>query len=172
VSGIPVLETERLVLREHRREDFEALYALWTHPEVARFISPTEDRAAGWRKFLMKPGMWAIMGFGYWVVEEKASGRLIGEVGVHDMQRGLQPSLDGTMEAGWTFLPEAQGKGYAREAMSAVIEWCGTAHPDLPITCIIDEENARSMKLAGALGFHETARTVYKDRACLVFCRS
>lgn len=168
MTSAPTLETARLLLRAHRAEDFDALFALWTHPDVARYISPTQDRAEAWRKLLMKPGMWALMGFGYWAVEGKATGRLIGDVGFHDMRRELEPSLDGTMEAGWSFAPDAQGRGFALEAMEAVIGWRSKTHPHLPVTCIVDEENGRSLKLAARLGFRETARTIYKSKPILV----
>lgn len=172
MMGIPVLETERLVLREHRSADLAAYAAMWAEPEVVLFTSGkplTQEQA--WKKLVGHRGMWAMFGFGYLAIEDKADGRLIGDAGVQDARRRIEPSLAGTLEAGWTLSAAAQGRGFAREAMQAVLSWCDRAHPGTPITCIIDGNHTRSIRLAGHLGFREQARTVYKDRPTIVFRR-
>lgn len=168
----PVLETERLVLREHSIADFEAFARLWSLPEATRFTSgkPLTGEDA-WRRLAMHRGMWELMGFGYFAVTDKATGSFLGDAGVQEARRTIAPSVEGTLEAGWVFLPEAHGRGYAKEAMDAVFFWCSQAHDGKAITCIIDEENAPSLKLAGRLGFVEKARTKYKDRPTIVFWR-
>ncbi|MAS13817.1 MAG: GNAT family N-acetyltransferase [Nitratireductor sp.] len=168
----PVLETERLVLRAHSIADFEAFARLWSLPEATRFTSgkPLTGEDA-WRRLAMHRGMWDLMGFGYFAVTEKATGSFLGDAGVQEARRTIAPSVEGTLEAGWVFLPEAHGRGYAKEAMDAVFFWCSQAHDGKAITCIIDEENAPSLKLAGRLGFVEKARTKYKDRPTIVFWR-
>ncbi|EKF19208.1 GNAT family N-acetyltransferase [Nitratireductor pacificus] len=166
----PVLETERLVLRAHRIEDLDAFAEMWTHPEVARFTSGQPlSREDAWRRLVGHRGMWSLMGFGYFAIEEKASGAFVGSAGVQECRRAITPSLEGTMEAGWILAPQAHGKGYAREAMEAVLAWCGEAHPGRAVTCIINEENTPSQKLATRLGFRERAQTHYKDRPTTVY---
>lgn len=95
----------------------------------------------------------------------------MGDAGVQDSKRRLQPSLEGTLEAGWTLSAKAQGKGFARETMQAMLGWCEQAYPGRSLTCIIDENHARSIKLAAYLGFQEQARTIYKDRPTIIFRR-
>ena len=77
---VPVIETERLILRGHVLEDSEASLALWTDPEVTRFIggkpSTTEEV---WPRLLRYAGHWSLLGFGYWAITEKATGRFVGE---------------------------------------------------------------------------------------------
>ena len=76
--SIPVLETPRLRLRAHRADDLAGCAAMWADPSVTRHISGRVFSAAEtWGKILLHAGHWTLMGFGYWVVEEKASGDIL-----------------------------------------------------------------------------------------------
>ena len=73
--GIPMIETERLRLRGHRISDFPAMVALWSDAEVTRFIGGRAfTREECWARYLRYRGHWCCLGYGYWVVEEKATG--------------------------------------------------------------------------------------------------
>ncbi|MCT7376168.1 GNAT family N-acetyltransferase [Chelativorans salis] len=174
MSGPPVLETERLLLREHRPEDLDAYHAMWCDPEVVRYVNSgggALSREQAWDAILRHRGMWAIFGFGFWVIEDKGTGRLIGEVGMQERCRNIQPEIRGTLEAGWVLSPEWHGRGLAREAMGAVIDWCDERFPAKPFTCIINPANERSLKLAEKLGFRILARTSYRDTPNLLLQR-
>jgi len=168
----PVLETERLILRGHEVTDFEACAAMWGNPEVTRHISgkpSTPDEA--WARLLRHVGHWALLGYGFWALEEKASGRFVGEVGFADHKRGIEPSLAGTPEIGWVLGPALHGRGYATEAVRAAIAW-GDAHLGSARTaCMISPENASSMKVAAKCGYAEFARTTYRDNPTILFAR-
>src|SRR5271170_6408856 len=100
----PVLETKRLTLRGHRLNDFAACAAMWADPVVTRHIGGkpiTEEEA--WTKFLRYVGHWDLLGFGYWVVQEKATGKFAGEIGFADYKRDLEASLKHLPEIGWVF---------------------------------------------------------------------
>lgn len=59
----PTLETERLILRPHRVQDFEAVAALWAEPEVVRFISGTPSAPEeSWARLLRYIGHWQALG--------------------------------------------------------------------------------------------------------------
>src|SRR5258707_15379113 len=101
-SSPPAIETERLVLRGHRLEDFAESAAMWADPEVTRYIggrpfSPEEV----WAPLLRYVGHWALLGFGYWVVRETATDRFVGEVGFFDYKRKIGPSPEEGPETGW-----------------------------------------------------------------------
>jgi RimJ/RimL family protein N-acetyltransferase len=150
----PELHTERLCLRAHRADDHAALAATWADPAVYRFLSgkPTSSPDA-WMRLLRYPGLWSLLGYGYWAVEEKASGQLIGDIGYADFRRGMTPSLDGMPELGWVLASQAHGKGYASEALVAVQAW-GDAHFGAHRSCcIIDPQNTASIRLAAKAGF-------------------
>jgi RimJ/RimL family protein N-acetyltransferase len=172
VAPVPVLETARLKLRGHRLDDFTACAAMWADTMVTRYISgkpSTEEES--WSRLLRYVGHWTLLGFGYWVVEEKATGCFAGEVGFADLRRDLEPSLNGTPEIGWVFAPHAHGRGYASEAARAVIAW-GEAHFGTSQTaCIVHPENLASIRVAEKCGYRELRRTVYKGQPTTVFLR-
>jgi RimJ/RimL family protein N-acetyltransferase len=167
---VPVIETKRLRLRGHRREDFRDCAAMWADPIVTRYIGAeplsTED---AWTKFLRYVGHWSVMGFGFWAIEEKDSGRFIGELGLADFKRDITPSLSDAPELGWVLAVGAHGKGYATEALQAVIAW-GEAHLGPARTvCLINPENLASIRVAKKCGFREFQRTAYKGGPVIIF---
>ncbi|MFP2929608.1 GNAT family N-acetyltransferase [Pyxidicoccus sp. 3LG] len=169
---IPAVDTERLTLRGHRLEDFEESFAMWGNPEVTRYIGgKPSTREECWARLLRYVGHWDVMGFGYWVVREKATGRFIGEVGLAEFRRDIQPSFAGAKEAGWALVPEAQGKGYATEAVSAMLAWADERFGPERVVCLIDLENAASVKVAHRCGFREFARGTYKGEPTRIFER-
>src|ERR1051325_287394 len=94
MSAVPVIDTARLTLRGHRPDDFTAVAALWTDPGVIRFIGGRAFSAEGaWAKRLRDAGLWSLLGFGYWAIEENATGDFVGELGFADFKRDLVPSL-------------------------------------------------------------------------------
>ena len=168
----PTLETERLLLRGHRVEDFADSVALWSHPDVTRFISGRAFTAEeSWSRLVRYVGHWALMGFGYWVVTDKASGEFLGEVGFADYKRELEPSLDGAPEMGWVLMPHAHGRGVATEAVRAALAWGETRFESKRTTCLIDPGNAASIRVADKCGYREFARTTYKGTPVILFER-
>ena len=170
---IPTLVTERLILRPHRLDDFEASAALWADPGVVRFISGVPfNQEQSWSRFLRYKGSWHFLGFGFWAVEERQSGDFVGEVGFLEGRRAMTPSIQGTLETGWVLHPSVHGKGYATEALMPVIAWGKARFPDQRMTCIIATENNASLRVAAKLGFEEVTRTVYNDSAVVLLERN
>jgi len=169
---VPVLETARLKLRGHRVDDFIYSATMWADPVVARFIGGkplTEEEA--WTKFLRYAGHWALLGFGYWVVEERSTANFVGEIGFADYKRDLQPSLKGVPEIGWVLASHAHGKGYATEAVRAAVAW-GDVHFQSPRTaCIIAPENRASIRVAVKCGYKEAQPAFYKGKPTLMYVR-
>lgn len=160
--AIPTLDTPRLRLRTYRREDFEAYAALWAEPAVIRFIGGKPfSREAAWTRFLRQIGLWHHLGFGFFAIEDKETGALIGEAGFHDLHREFTPSIEGTMEAGWALSTAMQGRGLAEEAMRAALSWAEQHGRGSRITCIIHPDHAASLHVAGKLGFTEFGRSTY-----------
>ncbi|HWK69059.1 MAG TPA: GNAT family N-acetyltransferase [Rhizobiaceae bacterium] len=169
---IPVLETQRLVLRGHRPEDFEAHSAMWVDPLVTRFIGGQPfPRDQAWVRFLRHAGMWQVMGFGFWAIEEQATGRLIGEAGFHELRRVIEPSIEGTLETGWALRPEAHGKGFATEAVRALLAWGMERFPGKRVTCLIEPDNFASLRVAAKTGFSEFARTCFQGKPVILLER-
>lgn len=169
---IPVIETERLILRPHRLSDFDTYVDMWADPDVVRFIGGQPfDREQTWSRFLRTTGCWQHLGFGFFAIEERETGLFVGEAGFHEMHRNIDPSIEGSLEAGWALMPTGQGWGYATEAMSAAIGWAQGAFPQRRMTCIIDPDNLPSIRVATRLGFSLLARVSYHDRPVAIYER-
>ncbi len=116
-----------------------------------------------WTKMLRHLGLWPLLGYGYWAVEERATGAFVGAVGFADWQRDLTPSLKGFPEAGWVLAPHIHGRGYGREAVQAMLAWGDVQLPQRRTVCLIDPANAASLGLAAASGYREFARAPFKE---------
>lgn len=170
--SVPELETARLRLRAHRPDDHDACTAMWADPAVVRYIGGRPFTAEEtWRRMLGSRGMWSMLGFGYWAVEEKAGGRYIGDIGFGDFRRDIEPSLGGMLEFGWVLSPQAHGHGYASEAIAAATAWAGMHLPGMRAVCLINEGNAASIRVAAKAGFREWQRTIYHGEPALLFAR-
>ncbi len=172
MADIPSLETDRLRLRAHRLDDFDAYAAMWREPSVIRFIGGAPlSREAAWVRFLRQSGLWRHLGFGFLALEDKATGALVGEAGFHDLHRDLVPSIEGTMEAGWALAGAFQGRGLAEEAMRAMLLWGGDHGVGPRLTCIIHPDHAASLRVAAKLGFAEAARSTYHGAPVVILER-
>lgn len=171
-AAVPAIESERTTLRAHRMGDFDAYAAMWAEPVVTRFIGGrARTREESWQRFLRQFGLWSLLGYGFWAVEEKASGQFIGEAGFHDLKRDIVPSIEGIPEAGWAFLPSVHGQGIATEVVGAVVAWGEKRFGLTKTVCLIDPDNAASLKVAGKHGFQEVTRTVYGGHPVILLQR-
>jgi RimJ/RimL family protein N-acetyltransferase len=171
-TDTPVLETERLHLRTHRVDDLPSCATMWAEEGVTRFIGGkplTEEET--WLRMLRHAGHWSLLGFGYWVVEEKDTGKFLGEAGLAEFRREITPPIVGTPEAGWVFADSSHGKGYASEAMRAILAWGETRFGNDRTVCLIDPENFASLKLGERLGFKEEVRTIFRSHATIILGR-
>jgi RimJ/RimL family protein N-acetyltransferase len=166
----PLIETDRLRLRAHSADDFAACIPIWNDPIVTRFIggrayTPEEV----WQRMQRYAGSWVLVGHGFWVIEEMATGRVIGEIGIMDAKREMDPPFGEDRELGWALLPDVHGKGYASEALKSVVDWERRVLGGACLVALIDPDNAPSIKLAKKFGFTERARTSYKGVPSLQF---
>jgi len=140
------IETDRLILRPPRIEDFEGWATLMADAENARHIGGPQPRAVAWRGFLAMAGAWAIQGFGMFSVIEKSSGRWIGRLGP------WRPEGWPGTEVGWGLLRDAWGKGYATEGSVAAIDWAFSQLGWTEVIHTIAPDNAASQSVARRLG--------------------
>ncbi len=159
-------------MRAHRLDDFEASFAMWSDPAVTRFIGgkPSTEQQV-WSRMLNYAGHWTLLGFGYWALEEKATGAFAGELGFANFRRDIAPSMRDVPELGWTLATRFHGKGYATEAVRAAGAW-GDRRFDSPRTvCLIGAENAASIRVAEKCGFTVFERTVFHGEPTLFLAR-
>lgn len=173
MAPTPVLETDRLILRGHRVSDLDACAAMWRDPLVTRYTigSPSSEQRT-WLRLLAYVGHWDLLGFGYWVVEEKASHRYVGELGFADFKRQLEPSIEGMPELGWALARDVHGRGYATEALRAALSWGDGHFGQTRTVCLISPENAPSLRVAEKLGYREILRTLKDGEPEILFARA
>jgi RimJ/RimL family protein N-acetyltransferase len=149
----PTLITERLTIAPMSLQHWEEYAAAWADPRMTEFIGgDPRNRNVSWGKFLAGIGLWSLLGYGYWSFVERESGKFVGNGGLAQFERGIA-ELEGFPEAGWAFAADAWGKGYATEAMNAILNWADTKAKLGEIRCIIDPGNAASHNVATKLGF-------------------
>ena len=146
------LETDRLVLRPIRREDFAAFAEFLADAESTRHLGGPQPRAVAWRTFLAMAGAWAMQGFAMFSVIEKASGAWVGRVGP------WQPEGWPGTEVGWGIARDRCGLGYATEAATAAIDWAFDALGWSEVIHVIDVGNAASQAVARKLGSRNRGR--------------
>lgn len=142
---VPVIETERLILRAPRIEDFEA-HSAFMASERSRFVGGPKDRQEAWFGFCTSLGHWIARGYGGWTIASKPDDRPLGRTGFINHEGWDEPEL------GWHLYEEAEGKGIAYEAAAAARSF-GAAHLGLDaVISYIDAANTRSLALAERLG--------------------
>jgi len=144
---IPRLETERLIMREWRNSDLDAMAAILADPEVMRYLSGEPlARNDAWRNLASAAGHWVLRGYGTWAVERKSDGALIGRVGL------IQPEGWPGLEVGWTLGRPYWGQGYATESASTATSYGFLTQPVERLLSLIHPENKASQAVARRLG--------------------
>ncbi len=167
------IETPRLRLAPPALADFEDSARLWGDADITRYIGgKPSTRGEAWARLHRHAGQWALLGFGFWTVRERASDRFVGEVGLADFQRGLGPRFDGCPEAGWVLAPWAQGAGFATEAVLAALDWAARHLPADRAVCMIHPENAASLRVAAKAGFTPFEESAFNGSPAILLERS
>lgn len=141
----PVIETERLILRGPEPGDFPAFVAFYASERSAMNGGPMEYPAA-WRAFATAIGHWSLRGYGMWSVVERASGALVGRVGLWNPGGWPEPEL------GWTLYDGYEGRGLAQAAALAARRHAYETLGLGPLISVIEPDNQRSIALARRLG--------------------
>jgi RimJ/RimL family protein N-acetyltransferase len=145
-----LIETARLVLRPPRDDDRDAIFAINGDPEVHRWLAMTGTRAESDAVVDRIQAMIADQGFGFWAVERKADGRVIGLAGLLAMTDELPPGP--ALEIGWRFASTAWGQGYATEAARAAVDWGFATQDADEIIAITAVSNLNSQAVMRRIG--------------------
>ncbi len=140
------LETDRLILRPPRVEDFDAFLRFCSDPEVMQYLGGVMPPSQAWRSFSCLEGSWHLYGFSMFSVIEKATGAWVGRMGP------WQPLDWPGTEVGWSICRESWGKGYAPEAAVASIDWAFDTLGWDEVIHTIEPSNVNSQAVARKLG--------------------
>ncbi|MCL4145916.1 UNVERIFIED_CONTAM: hypothetical protein GTU68_004190, partial [Idotea baltica] len=142
---IPTLETTRLILRAHRLADFDAIAAFYAS-DRSQFVGGPMSAELAWRNMSQEAGHWVLQGFGRWMLEEKATGKTVGMVGL------WHPAGFPERELGWDLYEGATGKGYATEAGAAARAYAYDTLGWTTVISLVAKDNAGSIAVAKRLG--------------------
>ena len=149
----PVIETARLTLRPTAMEDFPRWAEQMAHPS-SRFIGGPQTAEVAWRGFMTMAGAWSLTGVAMFSLIERATGLWLGRIGPW-----TPLGWPGT-EVGWGLHPDAMGKGYAKEAAVACIDYAFDQLGWTEVIHCIAPDNTPSRTLAMALGSTNLGPTV------------
>ena len=140
-------ETPRLRLRQFRESDLDAYATMLADPEVTRYLGDGRplDRPNAWRSMAVMLGHWQLRGYGFWALEEKSTGALIGRGGL------WFPEGWPLLEVGWALARTAWGHGYATELGHAALD-IAFAQGATRVCSVILPDNERSIRVAVRLG--------------------
>ena len=141
-------ETERLILRQWRNADFQSYASYYADEALARFVGGACGREEAWRKMASLAGHWMLRGFGYWAVEETATGDFVGCAGLWHSDGWPE------VELGYWLMPEKSGLGYATEAGRAAQDFARYVVRPPSLVSYIAPENEPSKRVAERLGGH------------------
>jgi RimJ/RimL family protein N-acetyltransferase len=160
-----ILETSRLRLRAMTADDLDFIAAMLAHPEVMRFYPRlyTREEAEGWLNRQLE--RYAQHGHGLWLVEERASGAKVGQVGLAMQQ------VDGAdePEVGYLIHRPFWRRGYAAEAAISTRDYAFRERGYPYVISLIRPENEPSQGVARAMGMTPWKNTMRADMPHIVF---
>ena len=155
-------ETERLILRDWREEDWPRFFAGTNTPAVMRWLGGVLDAEGMAAQRARVEGCAALHGHCFWVVERKDDGEVLGFCG---LKRADAPgsSVTGAVEVGWRLREDAWGKGYAREAAGAALDLAFDRFGAHEVVALTIAENEGSWGLMKRLGMRRREELDYPD---------
>jgi RimJ/RimL family protein N-acetyltransferase len=147
MTKVPILETERLILREFRQDDFPVYEKLAADIDVMRYLGgKTMNQVEAWRHMAFMVGHWTLRGYGYFALAEKATGEFIGRAGF------TNPTGWPGFELGWTIAPWRQRQGFAFEAAQRLLRFAFEDLDKEHVISLIHRDNIPSQRVAEKLG--------------------
>lgn len=159
----PRLDTERLVLRAFRADDFPAFADFFADEDATRFIGGVASLPRAHTILSALAGHWALFGLGQWAVEEKQSGAFAGFVGHINPPDWPEP------EIGWTIFPAFQKLGYASEASLAARSEIARLGGPSRLASYIDPANRASIRVAEKLGAEPEGPVILRGEQLVVW---
>ena len=162
MTAVPTIVTERLLLRPMTADDWEPYSALMLS-ERARYMGGPFSVKVAWGMFCADHAQWDLFGAGALMLEDRDTRACLGQVGINS------GPLFPEKEIGWLVFPEAEGRGYAFEAASALRDWARTVRRLNTLVSYVDPQNDRSRRLAERLGATLDGTAPRPDPADLVY---
>ncbi len=122
------------------------VYAAFMASDGAVYMGGPVAEAAAWGMFCHDVAQWSLMGHGSLMIESRADGTCIGQVGINS------GPLFPEHELGWLLYPGFEGQGYALEAATELRRWGFEVLGLQTLVSYIHRDNEKSRRLAERLG--------------------
>ena len=160
-------ETRRLILRCFKEDDWLDLHRIYSDPECTRYtIQRTLTEGESWRTMAAMIGHWQIRGYGPYAVEDKATGQVVGPVGLWYPNDWPEPEIK------WALCRDYWGRGYASEAARAVKKIAAEYLPETSLISLIYPDNQPSIDLAKAIGAKFEKEIAFRGHIAHIFRHS
>lgn len=158
--------TARLRLRPLHPDDVDALGEVYLHPLVARWIGPrTREDVA--QEIALQVEHQAEFGWSFWAVEDRATGRLIGDCGLQPLEHH-GPEV----ELGYDLHPGRWGRGLATEAAGAVMRQAFGPLGIERVMAVVKPEHTASQRVLEKVGLQRAGtRRAYGESLLLYEAR-
>jgi RimJ/RimL family protein N-acetyltransferase len=149
-------QSERLLLRRPREEDLEPLLVSWSDPVMTRYTGLKPDIRAFLTRLIAdmsakEPGQTEPGGPWYqYIVVRRDDGAMVGDIGV-----GFWVPGERQVELGYRIHPAFHRRGYAREAVAAMIDHLIAAHDVHRFVSVAASANAASIAVLRGLGYRQ-----------------
>ncbi|MBX7494596.1 GNAT family N-acetyltransferase [Qipengyuania sp. 6B39] len=157
-----IAETDRLILRTIGEGDAAEQYRLLNTPTVMARLGGVKELHEIEAKHAKAMATYAREGFSFLMMVEKASGELVGHCGMKKVDHPLAPN-QGDHEIGWLVREDRWRRGYAAEAMRAVLDWAFTRIGAPHVVALTSEANEGSWRLMEKLGMVRRAYLDFTD---------
>lgn len=159
-----IAETDRLILRTIEDGDAALQHRLLNTPNVMARLGGVKELHEIEAKHARTRALYAQEGFGFLMMIEKESGELVGHCGIKRVDNPLARN-QGTHEIGWLVREDRWRRGYAAEAMHAVIDWAFGRVGAPEVVALTSQANAPSWRLMEKLGMRRRADLDFEDPA-------
>jgi RimJ/RimL family protein N-acetyltransferase len=159
-----ILETDRLVLRTEAPGDLAFWLEQMNTEEVLRYLGGTREPHQVEAAFAQAAAGIARDGFGFWIIQLKATGAPIGKAGLNRIETDAAPmALRGAVQIGWSLHPNHWRQGFASEAAQAILTHGFTRLGMEKIYAQTSESNIASWRMMEKLGMRRVSELGYND---------
>ena len=158
-----VADTPRLILREWDDEDEQRFYEVMNREEVMRHLGGVQLPEEWGAAYQRVRGFSRDFGHTFWIVEDRASGDILGFCGIKRVNSPGAGALTNTHEIGWRLRPEAWGKGIAKEAAIAALDLAFGRFEAPRVIALTVPDNKASWGLMERLGMTRRADLDFVD---------
>jgi RimJ/RimL family protein N-acetyltransferase len=159
---IPILTTDRLILRPPTMDDYPAYAAFLASPRAQYMGGPLQGFAA-WGMFCHDIACWSLFGHGALMIDLRSTGQCVGQVGIN------HGPLFPEKELGWLLFAGFEGRGYAQEGAGALRNWAFAELGLATLVSYVDSHNTASIAVAERLGARRDDQALRQDPEDMVF---